>query len=112
MSDRLLPNSELPKNQPLSSADGRYRLVMQDDGNLVLYEGGNHAVWATNTSGQAVSRCIMQSDGNLVIYGFNGHVVWASNTFHSPGASLVLQNDRNLVIYEPNHAVWASNTNL
>ena len=29
-----------------------YRLVMQDDGNLVIYDKTNSAIWATNTSGK------------------------------------------------------------
>ncbi|MER7274974.1 hypothetical protein ABT369_10990 [Dactylosporangium sp. NPDC000244] len=34
------------------SADGRYGVLMQPDGNLVIYTAGSQAVWSTGTSGQ------------------------------------------------------------
>jgi hypothetical protein len=58
------------------------RFVMQDDGNLVIYRGGdNWHVFATNTYVRQ-SRLILQDDGNLVIYpqGSN-HALWATNTY-------------------------------
>ena len=42
--------------------NGRYRLVFQGDGNLVLYEGG-HPWWSTKTDRQPTTQCIMQTDG-------------------------------------------------
>ena len=58
------------------------RLVTQEDGNLVLYDGQNNVRWAsdTNGKGQGPYKLIMQSDGNLVLYGKDSFVVWASNT--------------------------------
>lgn len=53
-------------------------LVMQGDGNLVLYDQSGHVVfWATNTSGQPGTLASFQSDGNLVLYR-NGRAIWAS----------------------------------
>lgn len=43
-------------------------LVMQGDGNLVLYGAGYIPVWASGTSGNPGAILVMQSDGNLVIY--------------------------------------------
>jgi hypothetical protein len=55
-------------------------LVMQTDGNLVLYAAGA-AVWATGTNGTgSQNRLVMQSDGNLVIYTQLNHPVWSSRT--------------------------------
>ena len=107
----LSPNEELPKDHPLISPNGRFRLVLQQDGNLVLYEG-NHPHWASGTHGQAVQRCVMQGDGNLVIYGFSNNPIWASGTHGNPGSFLVVQDDRNVVIYKPNHPVWATGTHF
>lgn len=60
------------------------RLVMQTDGNLVLYNGSS-AVWQSGTGGQGdtTSRLEMQNDGNLVLYvkRLDGSQVakWATN---------------------------------
>jgi len=104
-------NQFLLKEDYLLSPDQRHQLILQDDGNLVLYNlADNHkATWASNTNGKAVSKAIMQSDGNLVIYGYP-NAIWASNTAGRPNSTLTLQNDGNAVIYEPNVPVWASNT--
>jgi len=42
-------------------------LVMQKDGNLVMYREDGQAMWATGTSGDKNS-LVIQGDGNLVIY--------------------------------------------
>jgi hypothetical protein len=95
----LQPGQSFQVDAPLYSDDGTYRVVLQNDGNLVLY-GPTDALWASGTNGQSVSQCIMQTDGNLVIYGCNGPI-WASNTSGNPGAYLKLQNDGMLAIYSP-----------
>lgn len=107
--DRLHPGDMLRTDEHLTSRNHRYRLVLQRDGNLVLYDARRHPLWASNTEGQRVEKCIMQRDGNLVLYHRNGRPVWASNTVGKPGSYLLLQNDGNLVIYQP-QAIWASNT--
>ena len=43
------------------------KLVMQGDGNLVLYRG-NSAKWASDTHGKKGEKLVMQDDGNLVLY--------------------------------------------
>ncbi len=59
------------------------RCVMQEDGNLVVYDVAGTARWASGTNGNhgAFLRC--QDDGNLVVYSFNGGA-WSSNTFAGP----------------------------
>jgi hypothetical protein len=108
--DKLNPGEMLRRGERLTSGNDQYRLTMQDDGNLVLYDVSNRPLWASNTDGKAVEKCIMQVDGNLVLYLYNGQAVWASNTQGKPGSYLVLQNDGNMVIYSMGHPVWASNT--
>jgi hypothetical protein len=75
----LWPGQTLTKDVPLYSDDQVFRLVFQDDGNLVVYDNQNRALWASGTNGQAASQCIMQTDGNLVIYGYY-NAIWASGT--------------------------------
>jgi hypothetical protein len=107
--DMLSPGEELKRGDDLKSANREYRLILQRDGNLVLYGPRKRPLWSTNTQGSPVEKCIMQRDGNLVLYLHNGQPIWDSKTFGKPGSFLVLQNDGNLVIYHP-QPVWASNT--
>jgi hypothetical protein len=111
MPDRLTPGQSLFTNGSITSGDGRFRLIMQTDGNLVVYRNNdNRALWATGTQGSDVHRAVMQTDGNLVLYHVNNAPAWASNTAGKPGSFLAMQNDGNLVIYQPIVPIWASNT--
>jgi hypothetical protein len=87
------------------------QLVMQDDGNAVLYD--NHtrrALWATHTVGSG-SYLRMQPDGNLVVYNWNNAAVWAANTCCWSGNYMDIQDDGNLVIYTWfGLALWATGT--
>ncbi len=74
----------------ITSGDGGTALVMQGDGNLVVYSGGA-AVWASNTAGHHGAVAVFQGDGNLVIYS-GGVPIWASNTSGNPGATLAVDN--------------------
>ena len=97
------------------SCDRRFALVMQTDGNLVLYQRGGRALWATNTVGSMAVMAVMQRDGNFVSYrGLSSNVldaVWATGTVNQRGAFLQIQNDGNLVVYNSsNRPLWASGT--
>ena len=63
-----------------ASGTGGHRgayLVMQADGNAVVY-GGGRALWHTHTQGNRGARLVLQSDANLVVYRSNGTAAWAS----------------------------------
>jgi hypothetical protein len=103
----------------ITSPNGKYQLIVQGDGNLVLYNMTTNpagVLWASNTVGSGSNnQLIMQYAGNLVLYS-GSTPVWATpaSTIGS-GASnyLAVQNDGNLVLYSgPNltNPVWASNT--
>ena len=108
-SDHLNLGQGLPAGGYIASPDGTLRLVMQADGNLVLYRTGASpwaALWSSGTAGQPGARVVMQGDGNLVVY--RGSVAkWSSNTAGFGGSSIWLQNDSNLVIYVNGRAIWA-----
>jgi hypothetical protein len=59
-----------------------FKLTMQTDGNLVLYDVNGHAVWASDTqnSGDAPRRLVMQLDGNLAIKDKNCKTTWCTGT--------------------------------
>ena len=114
-SSTLAAGEYLQTNDSLLSDNGEYKLLMQEDCNLVLYKGST-ALWDSDTV-RTSQACflIIQSDGNLVIYlgaspEEQGEAIWNSAT---QGATAVyflnLQNDGNLVIYEGT-ARWSTNT--
>jgi hypothetical protein len=106
----LTANQELTSNQSLASCNGDYTLIMQGDGNLVLYQGST-ALWASGTVGSGADEAIMQGDGNFVLYTSSGSAVWASNTPGNAGAYLDVQNDANVVIYSASGAaLWSTGT--
>jgi hypothetical protein len=95
----------------LTSPNGRYRLVLQPDGNLVLMTEQGRPLWDAGTHGHDGARAVMQrADGNLVVYGSDGSALWNAGVTTSPDATLVVQDDGNLVIYGARGAVWASGT--
>ncbi len=102
----LAMNHTLYTNQTMQSCDGRFTLAMQNDGNLVVYEGST-ALWATYKFGSN-ARLVMQNDGNLVVYDGANHALWATYKFGS-NAKLALQTDGNLVVYDGGgNVLWAS----
>ena len=112
----LYAGDELGPNESIASST--VRLIMQYDGNLVLYNIlTGQPLWASGTRGD--NTVVMQGDGNLVIYptdqvGNASLAEWATNTY---GYNvLVVQDDGNVVIYpsccigDPPVALWATNT--
>ncbi|TDX79004.1 D-mannose binding lectin [Rathayibacter sp. PhB151] len=113
--DTLNGSGALDPGQQLLSLDGRWRAVMQADGNFVVY-GANGAAWATMTSGSD-PRFSMVDEGRLTV-GAGYRTIWSAYPKTSFGAGqpglvqpyrLVMQNDGNLVEYDGlGRAVWAS----
>lgn len=55
-------------------------MILQTDGNLVVYDRSGHPLWSTRTSGSGgANQLAMQDDGNLVLYGASG-AVWSTGT--------------------------------
>ncbi|HMV66506.1 MAG TPA: NBR1-Ig-like domain-containing protein [Myxococcota bacterium] len=110
--DTLQPGESLRPDDPLTSEDGRFSLIYQSDGNLVLYRNGDGSpLWSSGTVGEPAGSTEMQGDGNLVVYAAGGAPVWASGTAGNPGAWLAVQNDANLVVYAPGSVpLWTSGT--
>jgi hypothetical protein len=134
--DLVAPSAKLPKPDPFHRAQGQlnvgdilfsgtraFQLIMQTDGNLVLYAIDDSAlpaditkgtyteiIWASGTNGLGGNVCKMQDDGNFVIYK-GSKAIWNSATEGNPGAFLRCQDDGNLVVYGSGGApLWASNT--
>jgi phosphoribosyl-AMP cyclohydrolase len=110
--NQLCCDREIVMGSRITSPNGNFFLIFQNDRNVVLYKktgAGDKALWHTNTANHT-TRTVMQADGNLVLYE-NAKAIWASNTSGNRNASLVLQDDGNLVIYSTDkRALWATNT--
>ncbi|MEU9478764.1 hypothetical protein [Streptomyces sp. NPDC048191] len=110
------------------------RLVMQYDGNLVMYrKRDGAAIWSTGTHGHDGAYAVMQTDGNLVVYTASGkypvypwgvrpyetptRALWSSHTYGNADAWAMMQNDGNFVIYNSTGgpskggALWSTGTN-
>jgi carbonic anhydrase len=113
--DTLKQGMTLVANDVLNAKNGAQRLVMQADGNLVMYSAKNKVLWKTDTM-QAGNRVTMQADGNLVVYGKDSKPKWDSKTSNFTSKrgpyKLIMQNDGNLVVYGQkafkDKAVWSS----
>lgn len=96
----LYTNEVLEYNQSITSTNGRYTLIQQSDGNLVLYRGAtvaSNALWA---SGKVGLHTYMQTDGNFVQYNAANVAVWDSRTGGHTTAhdSVTLNDDGSLVV--------------
>lgn len=117
----------LRTNQRLVSNNGQYVLVMQSDGNLVIYKAQcvadpNCAIWNSESVSREGSYVLAaQKDGNVVVYReplSSNDVIWDSGTFASPNHYsdyvLFLQNNGVLVMYKGNSLsslgtkIWSS----
>jgi hypothetical protein len=100
----------LKSGQSLFSGDHTTQLVLQTDGNLVVYQvSTGKALWASKTNTNQAKYLFFQGDGNLVLTKTTdlSTVVWASNIYADGGneanaqyAIYVLQGDGNLVMME------------
>ena len=92
-------NTRLDINSYITSNNVMYVLILQNDGNLVLYGNGNGtAMWSSGTYGSGADHLLMQNDGNLVLYKANGAWVWQTHTYGKGPANAVLDEDGNFKV--------------
>jgi hypothetical protein len=106
VSDRITAGNVLTSVGSLTSPNSEYQLVVQTDGNVVVW-GPHGANWSTGSYGTRGDVLAMQTDGNLVLYSSTGYI-WNTGSEGLGATELVLQNDGNLVLYGPYGAVWSS----
>ncbi|WP_406130328.1 protein kinase domain-containing protein [Streptomyces sp. NBC_00989] len=87
----------------------RSKLIMQTDGNLVLYDASGTAHWASQTQGTG-NTATFQADGNLVVYDAQHQALWSSDTQGATGAVLKVLEDGNMVIATDSAVIWQTNT--
>jgi hypothetical protein len=108
--DRLSSGQRISGGEALTSPNGRYKVAMETDGNLVMYDI-DKPVWGSNTAGSGANIAEMRDDGDLVIYHEGDKPAWTSRTRGHEGAMLALQDDRDLVVYAADgKKLWSSRT--
>ena len=113
LGDTIPPGTTLNQCMGIKSPNGRFILVMQSDGNLVLYDNTTREpLWASHTYDDSGNNSVVfQDDYNFVVYNGSGTPTWASQTYNTYADRLVVQNDGNVVIYNRgNNTIWATNT--
>lgn len=109
-SNGLIPDNRMYANDRIFSPDGNTQLVMQGDGNLVLYSHGR-ARWSSQTNGNPGAFAVLQQgDGNLVVY-HQGRPLWSSQTSSSSNMNAYgrIQDDGNFVLYKSSGEVlWSA----
>jgi hypothetical protein len=107
----------------LISSNEKYKVVMQNDGNLASYTTNDKYLWDAVTGGNSGAKITLQSDGNLVIYSATGNALWSSqthphfdpffrNTNNKP-VKLVMENDGQIALYNSaNKVVWTNKTGV
>lgn len=90
----------------IRSGNWKYHLILQGDGNLVLYPPSGPALWSSATNSGTLLG--MQGDGNLVLYNANKVPVWHTGTNGHTNAHFRVQDDGNIVVYNTaGQAVWS-----
>ena len=110
----LPPNQIMSTEQNLTSANGRFQLILQADGNLVIKEG-LALIWVADSNqiySKTLHRKKMREPLHFVIsnsgflYDPSRKRLWIAESTHSTdrslwnNACLIIQNDGNLVIYD------------
>ncbi|MFG2810037.1 mannose-binding protein [Streptomyces massasporeus] len=103
--ETVYATSVLEVNQAWTT--NRIRMVMQTDGNLVVYNEHGKPTWASMTFGKN-HRAIFQTDGNLVIHNGDDRPIWASKTHGNEGAQLVLRADGKVVVRNHGRVIWST----
>ncbi|WP_157845479.1 hypothetical protein [Kitasatospora phosalacinea] len=116
---QLRGGSALTAGQYLQS--GESQLVMQDDGNLVLYlvnTSGRRgpAVWSSGTYNNPGAHLAMQDDGNLVVYRQGGdtqaNAVWSTSSWNNPGAYLTMWDGQVSLVTAQGRGLWETKTGV
>lgn len=108
--DTLAPGESLQATESLVSADGSQVAVVEESGELSLYEAGGDLRW---TSGPGVpgSHLVVEDDGDVALVDPTGAVGWHTDTRGTEGARLVVEDDGDLVVRDDDDAiVWSAGT--
>lgn len=115
--DSLTPGNSLFKgdgpSSRITSKNGCFNLVLQTDGNLVLYNNTNRStLWSSRTADNpTVYQARLNYNGALEVTSQRSEVIYSSGKSSKKARYIILQNDGNLVVYGNSKDVfWSTNT--
>ena len=112
----LLNSGEtLSKGEFLASANGSFKLIMQKDGNLVLYDMFKKAIWSSKTNKKGGVKLLVRDDGILTVYKKDKSHAWSSGKKKDAKPKgmfkLTMQENGNLVLHDSEgKLIWSSKT--
>ncbi|GLL00940.1 hypothetical protein [Dactylosporangium matsuzakiense] len=105
---QLEPGFGLTAGQALRSANGKYTLTQQPDGNLVLADEAKRVQWSSQTSANPGATASLDRTGDFVVYAKSGTVLWRSSV-NGQGALLQVRDDGTATITRADRQeVWSS----
>lgn len=96
--DRLYADEYLDVGDTLTSPNGSYILLVQSDGNVVIYSRAWQPVWSTGTSGTDNWLLFDAYDG-LEVYSSTDQLLWRAGPPNMYMTHVGLQDDGNLVMF-------------
>lgn len=101
---------KIEEENPIFSPNKESKLILQRDGNLVLY-GKDRVLWASNTDnkGESPRFLIIQNDGNVVLYDKHNKPFWHTNTCGKKSEKMVVENDKVRLLDSSDNTIWTSN---
>jgi len=106
LGNRLWGEERLEADKYLLSRNGRFKLLLQNDGNIVLKRYPEITRLGIDTYGTGDGNYFkLQKDGNVVLYNRNNEPLAATGTDGKPGHHLVLQNSGRLVLHDERHRI-------
>lgn len=104
---RLNKGEELKKGQYLTSKNGRFKLILNNNSRLGLYFH-DFTLWEPVEN---VHRLVMMQDGGYLIMFNEMNQIVAVSDSNGKGDHLILQDDANLVLLDSQEQIqWQSNT--
>ena len=78
-----------------------YRLTMQGDNNLVLYDSPGSPLWETDTSGHGTNggKALLHDDGSFVVYDGQEEAIWSTNGLGTHLQASSHSNDEIVEVY-------------
>lgn len=78
--NNFLPSNAIWNSSTAGKGSPPYKLIMQKDGNLVIYDKSNKAIWASNTCKKGKNPCelCIFDSGKLGIVDSEGKTIWES----------------------------------
>lgn len=110
--DRIKVGEAFGVDRAIKSLSGTYSLVLQGDGNFVLY-GNGKALWDSKTWGsRKATKGILQANGNLRLFDDDNREQWSSGTSGKggPDSLLIVQDNGDAVIKSGDNTIWSTDT--